>query len=138
MLGAMRRALALLSLAVPLACARDLGPEASYRALAKAVSDRDAERAWSLLTRASQKRLDERARAAAARAPGVVPATGRQLLLGDAALASRPVTSVVVLRESGDRAVLRVEVEGAAPREVTMVREGRWRVELPEVPDPGR
>ncbi len=114
------------------ACARDLGPDQAYRSLVQAVQERDADKAWALLSRASQKRLDERARAAAARAPGVVPASGRQLLIGDAALGARRVTSIVVLRESGDRAVLRVEVEGGPSREVTLVREGRWRVELPD------
>lgn len=113
------------------ACARELGPEAAYRSFLKAAADRDADRAWNLLSQASQKRLDEKARAAAARAPGVVPPSGRQLLLGDAALQARAATAVAVVSQTGQRAVLRVEVEGAPPREVTLVHEGRWRVELP-------
>jgi hypothetical protein len=129
------RALALLALlALAPACARELGPEASYRALVKAMAERDADRAWSLLSAASQKRLDALARAAAARAPGVVPASGRQLLIGDAALASPSLVSVSLQSQSGDRAALQVEEAGRAPRRVVMVREGgRWRVELPEV-----
>ena len=127
------RRLAPLALALSLsACARDPGPEAAYRALAKAVAERDADQAWSLLSQASRKRLDALAREAAARAPGVVAPSGRQLLLGDAALASRPLARVEVASQDGDRAVLRVQEEGRPPREVTMVREGRgWRVELP-------
>ena len=122
----------LLALALPPACARELGPEAAYRSLLKAVAERDADKAWNLLSRASQKRLEEKARAAAERAPGVVPPSGRQLLLGDAALQARPVATVAVTSQTGQRAVLRVEVEGASPREVALVHEGRWRVELPE------
>ena len=129
------RRLAPLALALSLslsACARDPGPEAAYRSLAKAVAERDADRAWSLLSRESQKRLEVLARETAARAPGVVAPSGRQLLLGDAALASRPLAGVEVASQEGDRAVLRVEEAGRPPREVSMVREGGgWRVELP-------
>ncbi len=126
------RCLLLLSLlALSPACARDLGPEAAYRSFLKAVAERDADKAWNLLSRASQKRLDERARAAAARAPGVVPPSGRQLLLGDAALQARPVAAVALVSQTDQRAVLRVEIQGTPPREVTLVHEGRWRVELP-------
>ncbi|HYQ81521.1 MAG TPA: hypothetical protein VEP68_08470 [Anaeromyxobacteraceae bacterium] len=119
----------LLSLA---ACAREPGPEAAYRSLARAVAERDADKAWSLLSQGSQRRLDALAREAAARAPGVVSPSGRQLLLGDASLSVRPLSRVEVAREEGDRVVLRVEEQGEGPREVTMVREGRgWRLELP-------
>ena len=114
------------------ACARDPGPEAAYRSLAKAVAERDADMAWSLLSRDSQKRLDALAREAAARAPGVVAPGGRQLLLGDAPLASRPLARVEVASQDGDRAVLLVEEAGRPPRQVSLVRErGGWRVELP-------
>ncbi len=114
------------------ACARDPGPEAAYRSLAKAVAERDADKAWSLLSLDSQKRLDALAREAAARAPGVVAPGGRQLLLGDAALASRALARVEVASQESDRAVLRVEEVGRPPRQVSLVREGRaWRVELP-------
>jgi hypothetical protein len=127
------RQLAIVPLLALLAgCAREQGPEAVYRALVKAVSDRDADRAWPLLSTASQKRLDARAREAASRAPGVVPASGRALLVGDAALASPAVKSVSLRSQDAERAVLRVEEEGRPPREVLLVREGsRWRVELP-------
>ncbi|HZY03510.1 MAG TPA: hypothetical protein VFF02_08410 [Anaeromyxobacteraceae bacterium] len=119
----------LLSLA---ACAREHGPEEAYRSLAKAVADRDADKAWSLLSRDSQKRLEALASQAAARAPGVVSPSARQLLLGDASLAARPLAQLTVASQEGDRAVLRVEEQGRPPRQVTMVREARgWRVELP-------
>jgi hypothetical protein len=127
------RRLATLALAVAsTACSRDPGPEAAYRSLVKAVAERDADGAWSLLSRDSQKRLDALAREAAARAPGVVPPSGRPLLLGDAALASRPLELVEVASQEGDHAVLRVKEEGRPPREVSLVRQaGGWRVELP-------
>ena len=127
-------ALLVLSLA---GCAREPGPEATYRSLVRAVAARDADKAWSLLSRDSQRRLDALAREASARAPGVVPPSGKALLIGDAALAARALARVEVESESGDRAVLRVEVEGGPPRRVTMVREGRaWRVEIPGLPPP--
>ena len=127
------RAIALLPLLALLSgCAREQGPESVYRSLGKAVAEREADQAWPLLSTASQKRLDARAREAAARAPGVVPASGRALLLGDAALASPEVKSVEVRSQDAERAVLRVEEEGRPPREVLLVREGsRWRVDLP-------
>jgi hypothetical protein len=62
----------------------------------------------------------------------VVAPGGRQLLLGDAALASRPLVRVEVASQDGDRAVLLVEEAGRPPRQVSLVRErGGWRVELP-------
>lgn len=125
--------LAPLALALSLAaCAREMGPDDAYQALARAVADRDADKAWSLLSRDSQRRLDARAREAAARAPGVVPASGKQLLLGDAAATARPPARVEVASASADSAVLRVEEEGRPARQVALVREGRaWRVQLP-------
>jgi hypothetical protein len=114
------------------ACARQPGPEEAYRSLSKAVAERDADKAWSLLSRESQKRLEALARQAAAQAPGVVSPSARQLLLGDASLAARPLAQLTVASQEGDRAVLRVEEQGRPPRQVTMVREARaWRVELP-------
>jgi len=113
-------------------CARDESPEGSYRALARAVADRDAEAAWSLLSAGSQRWLEGQARRAAAAAPGVVPANARALLLGDAALGARPPAAVSLASSSGDRAVLRVEPASGPAREVHVVREGgRWKVELP-------
>jgi hypothetical protein len=62
-----------------------------------------------------------------------VPASGKELVLGDLALSARAIRSVVVLRESRDAAVIGVEVEGGeGAREVSLVREaGVWRVVLP-------
>jgi hypothetical protein len=119
-------------LLVVLACARGEPPDRAYRALSDAVRARDADRAWALLSSSTQAWLDERARTAAREAPGVVPDSGKALLLGSAAAAVRPPRSIVVLRESADRAVLQVAGDDGAPREVALVREGRWRVELPE------
>ena len=122
---------ALLAVVLAAACARPEAPDAAYRALAAAARARDADRAWSLLSSSTQAWLDARAKAAAARAPGVVAPSGKELLLAGGAPV-RPPRSIVVLRESADRAVLQVGDEEGPAHEVTMVREGRWRVELPE------
>jgi len=120
-----------LLLAVP-ACQRDLPPDAAYRALVRAMSERDDEAAWNLLSSATRRRLEDQARTAASAAPGVVPASARALLAGDAALAVLPPTSIAVQESGPDRAVLRVEAPGTKPQEVVLVRErGGWRVDLP-------
>ena len=130
------RLLVALPLAAALAacgCARqESPPDAAYRALVEAVRGRDADRAWALLSPATRDWLDARAKAAAAAAPGVVPASGKELVLGSAALSARPPKAIVLLRESADRAVLQVTGEDGAAQEVTLVRDGAWRVELPE------
>jgi hypothetical protein len=114
------------------ACQRDLPPDATYRALVRAVADRDESAAWNLLSSDTQKRLEEKARVAAAAAPGVVPASARAMLVGDASLSVRPPSAISVVGGSADRTVLRVEAPGASPRDVVLVREGgAWRVELP-------
>jgi len=92
-------------------------------AFAHAVADRDARAAFALLSSDTRAWLDARAREVANAAPGVVPASGEKLLLGDAALAARPLTSVVVVRQSSDSALLRVTEEGGAEKEVELVRE---------------
>ncbi len=121
-----------------LACAREGTPDATYRAFARAASERDDDRAWALLSADTQAWLERRAKAAAAAAPGVVAASGRQLLFGDAALATRPLATALVLRESRDQAVVEVaEEEGGPKREVGLVREGGWRVRIPD-PDGAR
>jgi len=128
--------------AVPLAAAaplllagcapRDPPPDAVYRAFVRAGTERDGEAAWALLSRASQARLEERARAAAARAPGVLAPAGPRLLFGDAAAAVRPVKVIELIRTDAESAVLRVVDAGGAAAEVRLVREeGRWRIELP-------
>ena len=124
-------ALAALLLLLP-ACQRDLPPDATYRALVRAVADRDEAAAWKLLSHGTQERLEARARAAAAAAPGVVPASAREMLVGDAALVTRPPSAITVAGGTADRVVLRVEAPGAEPRDVVLLREGgAWRVDLP-------
>jgi hypothetical protein len=119
---------------VSLACAsRESTPELAYRDFARAVSERDGDRAWELLSSDTQAWLEARAKAAATTAPGVVPPSGRQLLLGDASLAPRPLASVLVLRESRDRALVQAAEEGGPKHEVELVREGTWRVRVPEI-----
>ncbi len=129
------RALALLVAAVALlsACRGDAGPADAYRAFAAAVHDGKADDVWARLSERSRAELDRRAKEVAAQAPpGVVAASGRATVLGDlSAVAPRP-TSVVVVRESRDAAVLSVAVEGQPAREVAMAREGGvWRVVVP-------
>jgi hypothetical protein len=114
------------------ACQRDLPPDATYRALVRAAAERDETAAWNLLSSATQKRLEERARVAAAAAPGVVPASARSMLVGDASLGVRPPSSITGVDVGPDRAVLRVEAPDSPTRDVVLVREGgAWRVELP-------
>jgi hypothetical protein len=114
------------------ACQRDLPPDATYRALVRAAAERDETAAWNLLSSATQKRLEERARVAAAAAPGVVPASARSMLVGDASLGARPPSSITGVEVGPDRAVLRVEAPDSPTRDVVLVREGgAWRVELP-------
>jgi len=114
------------------ACQRDLPPDATYRALVRAVADRDETAAWNLLSRATQQRLTARAQAAAAAAPGVVAPNARALLVGDAALAVLPPSAISLLEGSPDRTVLRVEAPGSVARSVVLLREGgAWRVDLP-------
>lgn len=133
----MRRALPLAALAalafLAPGCLRDGGPESAYRSLAQAISQRDGELAFSLLSAGSQRWLEGQARRAAAAAPGVLAPSAKELLVGDAALGVRPASAVTVASRSEDRAVLRVEpAGGGAARAVLVVREGgHWKVELP-------
>jgi len=120
-----------------LACARPPAtPEATYRAFAHAVAERDAEAAYALLSSDTRAWLEARARALAAAAPGIVPGSAEKLLIGDAALAARPLARVVVVRATPDDAVLRVTEQGGRVGEVELVREKGWRVRLPP-PGPG-
>jgi len=123
-------ALAAAALLLPAACTRDPGPEATYRALARAVADRDEDAAWALLSKGTQAWLEARARDAAKAAPGVVPPGARQMLLGDAALSAVPPTVIELVRGDEREAVLRVRSPGGDAVEVRLVREGgAWRVE---------
>jgi hypothetical protein len=118
------------------ACRRPQDPATTYRVFAYATRTGDEDAAWSMLSARSQASLDARAREVAARSGGAVPATGKDLLLGDAPAAAPRIRSALTVRESADAAVVRVEAEGAAtPADVTLVREGgRWKVLLPELP----
>ncbi len=120
------------AIAILPACQRDLPPDATYRALVRAMADRDEAGAWDLLSAATRARLEEKARIAAAAAPGVVPPRAASLLSGDAPLAVLPPTAITVVQVASDRAVLRVEAPGSPTRDVVLVRErGGWRVDLP-------
>ncbi len=121
------------SLAALPACRRDVGPADRYRAFAAAAREGKADDVWAMLSERSRAELDRRARELAAKAPpGVLSASGRATVLGDlAAVAPRP-TSVVVVRESRDAAIVSVEADGQPAREVSLVREGGvWRVVVP-------
>ena len=125
-------ALALAAVLALAGCRSEGPPDTAYRAFAQATRDGDAETAWSLLSSSTREWLDRRASEVASRAPeGVVPSSGKALLLGNAALAAPRVKSVVILRETADRAVVKVEAEGQPPREVTLVNERGWRVDIP-------
>jgi hypothetical protein len=89
---------------------------------------------WQMLSQDSRALLDARAKDLAARAaPGMLPESGREIVLGDLSPAAAKIESVVVLRESRDRAVVAVKTAGGGDaEEVTLVREeGSWRVVLP-------
>jgi hypothetical protein len=125
-------ALALAAVLLVPGCRKAGAPDVAYRTFAQATREGDAETAWSLLSERTREWLDRRAADVSSRAPdGVVPASGKALLLGNAALAAPKVKSIVILRESADRAVLQVEAEGQPAREVTLVNEGGWRVDIP-------
>jgi hypothetical protein len=129
--------LAKLSLiAFVLACSQQT-PEAAYRAFVQAAQNRNADKVWAMLSKDTQKRLDALAQSAADAAPGLVSeqgrsASGSRFLLGSTIGSSRAVAkdSVRVVQESMDRAVLRLIEEGGLEREVTLVHEGDWRVDL--------
>jgi hypothetical protein len=118
-------------------CRRPPGPVETYRAFSAAAHARGpdaADAVWGMLAARSREALDARAKELAERAPrGVVPASGKDLVLGNLALQAPRIRSAVVLRESPDAAVLSVEEVGSTrAREVSLVREaGVWRVLLP-------
>ncbi len=132
----LRLSLVLAVLALALAaggCRRGDGPAERYRAFAAAARSGDGDAVWSMLSERSRATLEARAKALAARVPsGVVPGSGRELVLGGlSARAPRP-AQVLVVRESRDAAVVAVEVAGEPRREVSLVREGGvWRVVVP-------
>jgi hypothetical protein len=112
---------------------QDPAPDAVYRAFARAAAERDAAAAWPLLSSRTRAWIEARARAAADRAPGLVPPSGQRLLFGDAAGPARPVKEIEVLRRDAERAELRLTEAGGATASVLLVREeGRWRLDLPE------
>lgn len=127
------RVLALALLVASAGCRRDVGPAERYSAFAAAARDGDADAVWSMLSATTREALDARARALAARVPpGVVSASGKQLVLGDLAPRARRPSGVVVVRESPDAAVVAVEVDGKPSGEASLVREGgAWRVVVP-------
>lgn len=132
----MRRslALALVSAALALgACPRPDDPADRYRRFAAAARAGDADAVWSMLSGASREAFDAEARALSARAPkGVIPPSGRDLVVSDQSARAPRIRSAVVVRESAGTAVVRVEDDAGATGEVTLVREGgAWRVVVP-------
>lgn len=127
-----RLPLALLAAVALAACSRPEGPAESYRRFAAAARAGDADAVWSMLSERSRAALDARASELSARAaPGVIPPSGRELVLGDQAARAPRLRAAVVVRESADTAVVRVEDEAGGAGEVTLAREGgAWRVVL--------
>jgi hypothetical protein len=131
----MSRPALLLALALlALSCRRPEGPAERYRTFAAAARAGDSDAVWGMLSARSRAALDAKAKGASAEAPkGVVPPSGKDLVIGDAASLAPRLKSVVVLRESRDEAIVGVETEAGGPRQdVTLVREGGgWRVVVP-------
>jgi hypothetical protein len=127
------RTMALALLLGSTGCRRDVGPAERYAAFAAAARDGDGDAVWAMLSGGSREGFEARARALAARVPpGAVSTSGRQLVVGDLAPRARRPRAVVVVRESRDAAVVKVEVEGEPDREASLVREGgAWRVVVP-------
>ncbi len=132
----MRRATSARAVLLPLlallaaGCQRPDNPAARYERFARAARGGDYGAVWAMLSRASQDRL--RARSKELRGGADVPGADLQvanLLVGDLAPTAPKVKSATVLRESRERAVVAVEVEGGARGEVSLVREGKeWKV----------
>lgn len=131
--------LALAALVLATGCRKADGPADRYRAFVASARAGDSDAVWEGLSAASRAALDARAKAVAAKAPeGVVPASGKELVLGDLAASAPRVKSVVALRESAGAAVLAVEDEAGGRSEVTLVREdGAWKVVVPGLAVPG-
>lgn len=126
-----------LSLLAGAACQRATPPDVAFRAFVKAAGDRDSDGAWAMLSHQTQASFTDFAKAAAAKAPGVVTSDPKLMLFGDAMQQVHQVKSVAILKEEAERAVLKVEDEGGRADEVTMVKEaGKWKVEIP-IPPPG-
>lgn len=125
------RLAALASVLLTLACARQT-PVAAYASFVQAARRGESDQVWSMLSKESRARLDALAKDAAAAAPNLVADSGKRLVLGSAADAATPIAQdgLALLRESADRAILRVTEEGGRSREVTLVQEGGWRVDL--------
>jgi hypothetical protein len=128
----MRRLLAAATI-VALAACRSEGPADKYQRFAAAARSGKGDAVWSMLSTASRARLDAEAKRLADRAPeGLVPPSGRQLVVGDLAVRAPKIRSAVVLRESPSAAVVEVVDETGAKGQVSLVKEdGEWRVELP-------
>jgi hypothetical protein len=126
-------AVALGALLASAGCRPEPDPAERYRAFAAAAREGDADAVWAMLSERTRQALDARAKALAASAPaGVLPASGKQLVVGDLGRRAKRPRNVVVVRESPDAAVVSVEVEGEPAREVQLVREGGvWRVVVP-------
>jgi len=125
------RLLLLVLVALGLACNRQ-SPVSAYTSFIAAAHKGDSDRVWALLSKASQAQLDARAKTAAAAAPDVMSSSGKALVLGNAIDESVPVKQdgVEMLRESADRAVVKVVDAGGRSREVTLVQETGWRIDL--------
>ncbi len=128
----MRRRLALLALTLlAIACARQT-PVQAYGSFVPAVRRGDPDKVWAMLSKESRARLDALAKVASAAAPSLVADSGKRLVVGAAADGSAPIAKdgLTLLRESADRAIVKVKDEAGREREVTLVQEGGWRVDL--------
>lgn len=132
----MRRVTSARALVLPLVallatgCQRPDNPAERYERFARAARTGDVGGVWAMLSRDSQDRIRARGKELAGGAKVAGADLGaRNLVLGDLAPTAPKVKSATVLRESQDRAVVAVEVEGGERGEVTLVREAKeWKV----------
>lgn len=107
-------------------------PDRAYASVARAAQKGEYDTAWSGLSDASRKGLEERSKRLAAAAGGALEDDPRALFFASSP-PPPPVGEIKVVRQEEAVALLAVAAEGAPPREVRMVKEaGGWKLDMSE------